>query len=433
MGGIGEGLLIPFLIGEGEGGGGGEGEGGGHLVPGNQRVARNPFTYRAFDLLTWEPLDPLPYYGVKFGRTLNQPGAFNGDLALTDPGVQKLDWRNACRESKAALFVDLVGTLVWGGIVGTGKYTSSKKVREVAAVEFGSYFQRRLQARDYKETWEAGADPMTIAKTVIEDAKTVEAEGPGHIAGGINIVLNPASGSGQSVKVSYPGSSLQTVDSIVSTLSQMGFGVGFDYSYDCNYRSASTTPEVTCNIWYPLKGRTAEETGLVILARDCIDWEYSGDGTSQATEVTETGTTGLEAEIAVSNVPGFPLYQKATSRTQVTTAQQLTEIALGEIALLEYPVPSLTAWLKLSLPNAEGQYTPGELRLGEFDVGDRARFKVSPVGGGLNTDPRFPEGMDYEFRITSWTAMPEDSGTPKVQIDMGAPPLGFVPAPVPPW
>ena len=38
----------------------------------------SPYVYRAWDLTTLAPLDPLPYRGVTVGRQMTQPGPFAG-------------------------------------------------------------------------------------------------------------------------------------------------------------------------------------------------------------------------------------------------------------------------------------------------------------------------------------------------------------------
>ena len=132
----------------------------------------NPFSYPARDLLTWEPLDALPYQGVTFGRILDQHGAWLGSLPLASEQVKRFDWKAATEPSSTALFVDLQGTLVWGGIVWTANYESDdpNHLLKVGAAEFGTYFAHRLQAADYSTLWEHGEDPMKVIRRIIEDA-----------------------------------------------------------------------------------------------------------------------------------------------------------------------------------------------------------------------------------------------------------------------
>jgi hypothetical protein len=408
----------------------------------------NPFSYLARNLLTWEPLDTLPYQAVTFGRILDQHGAWMGQLPLASPKVQRFSWKESTLPSKTALFVDLNGVLVWGGIIWTSNYESTdpSHTLKVGAVEFGSYFTHRIQAKDYSTLWEAGEDPMKVIKRIVEDAQEKEFEGPGYITGEkIPIVLNGDTGE-SSISVSYPASSLQTIDSINSTLTQMGYGAGYDFSWDVAYLPGTRTPGVTLNLWFPLKGRTAEESGIVILGKDTVKWTYPVDGTQQADAVTETGSgTGGLLPVTASSLPpvtgnhistespdGYPLLEKATSRTQITTEELLEKLALGDLALFNYPVPTPSIVLAVPLPGTPAA-ARANLALGEFDSGDRLIFRIDPIaGGGQNTSPRFPEGMEYEWRINQWTCTPSDKGLSTVQLDVGMPPLGYVPAPAPP-
>jgi hypothetical protein len=296
-----------------------------------------------------------------------------------------------------------------------------------------------LQAEDYGTIWEAGEDPMKVARRIIEDAQGKESEAgqPGYLSGSkIPVVLNPAAGSGQKVIVSYPGSSLQTVDSIISTLTQMGYGTGFDISYDVAYIPGTKVPAITINLWWPLKGRNAAETGIVVLGMDTVKWTYPEDGEQQGTEVTETGGTGTTPEVAEPEkpLPGYPLMQKVIAHSQITTSQQLDEIAIGDLALYLYPTVTPSIVLPVGLPASERS----TLRLGEFDVGDRMIFRVDPVTpngfgvAGENTSPRFPEGMEHEWRINSWTCTPRDTGLSTVQLDLGVAPLRATNSPPPP-
>lgn len=400
----------------------------------------NPFKYLARDLLTWAPLDSLPFVSTSFGKVLDQHGPWSGKLPLPQmwdaaTNTFLFDWKDATRTSRTALFVDIQGTLVWGGIIWTTNYESDDQTHSLAvgATEFGSYYQHRLQADNYESTWpEPGEDPMKIIKRVIEDAQTAEHEGPGYITDSkIPIVLHGPTGSTYDVFVQYPGTSLQTIDSINSTLTQIGYGPGFDFSWDVEYLPGTNVPAVQLNLYRPLRGRTAQESGIVILAGDTVKWTWPEDGSEQANEVTETGsgTGGLEPAKASANLPGYPLLQKATARTQITTESLLETIALGDLALYVYPVVSPVIVLAASLPDTPAQERK-TLALGEYDVGDRFTFKVTPMAqGGPHIDYRFPEGMECELRINAWTCTPADHGLSTVQLTCGPPPLGYVPPP----
>lgn len=406
----------------------------------------NYFSYPAWDLVAAEPLDTLPYEGVSFGAPLNQPGSFKGQLslaALANAAVQQalgtqggpvFSYQRATSCSNTALFVDFAGTLIWGGILWTSDYDSSdkQKLLKVGATEFGSYFQSRIQAADYGATWAAGQDPMFIAQQVIDDALV-----KGTVMGGITLKLNPSGGEGgPQITPSYPGTSLQTIDSIVSILSQMGYSIGFDYTFDCSYIPGTTTPQVVMNIWYPRKGRTAANSQLVLLSTDCT-FTYSVDGTQQATSITETGSGSGTMSPATASVslPAYPLLEKAFARSQINDDGTLAAVALGDLGVLCYPIVSPTFTVPVTPPDpVTGQVPPtAPLQLGTFDRGDDFIFRVDPIAGsGENIDPRFPNGCNFEWRINSWQCNVAEKGLSQIVINAGIPPLNTIPPPQPP-
>lgn len=382
----------------------------------------NPFTYPAWDLVSGAPLDPLPYKGVSFGKQVNQPGPWAGMLPLADPRVQKLAWNDASKTGKALLAVDLFGTLIWGGLVWTRKYRKSQKQLVVGATDVGSYFKARLQAADYSATFPENT-AIEIVKKVVEDALTVA-----NLEPGITFVVREV-GVVPDVEAKYPGTSLQTLESIVNTLSQMGYGAGFDYSFDVAYVPGTTEPMITMTVWFPRQGRLANETGIVLLDGDMLDWEYPEDSTLQATEITVmgSGVGGTVPATASTVVPGYPLLQRTVSHAQILNQQVLDEIALGELGVAAHPV--VTPWVELPL-RFEGN---DPLLPGEFTLGDDLIWRIDPVAGaGTNTSPRFPEGMEAEWRSNAWSLAVADAGVSTLHLDLGIPPVSTLPPPAPP-
>jgi hypothetical protein len=412
-------------------------------------VTENPFTYPAWDLVAAEPLDSIPYVGVSFGAPLSQPGSFKGQVSLpalagaaiaaaqTAGTGPQFAYMRATSCSNTALFVDFAGALIWGGILWTSDYDSAdpQKLLKVGASEFGSYFQSRTQAQDYTATWAAGEDPMVIAQQVVEDALAV-----GTIFGGITLTLNPAGGEGgPKITPSYPGTSLQTIDSIVQVLSQMGYGIGFDYTFDAAYLPGTKTPSITLRFHYPRKGRPFSQSQLVLLAADCDSFTYPVDGGQQASDIAETGSGVGQVLPATASVPAgppfsaYPRLDRTFSRSQINDDGTLAQVTLGDLFLYCHPAVSPTFTVPVTLPGADGTIAPeAPLQFGTFDRGDDFLFRVDPVAdGGENTDPRFPEGHSFEWRINSWQCNVADQGQPQIVLSAGIPP-GIFPPPQPP-
>jgi hypothetical protein len=338
--------------------------------------------------------------------------------------VQQFDWRDATRPGKTLLCVDQGGTLVWSGIMWTRTYRKTQAGKlPLGASELTSYLGRRLQAENYESTWLAGETATGIVQRVIDDALTA-----GSFGGGLALsVVVHEEYEPPKVTAQYPSASLQTIESIMSTLSQMGYGAGFDYSIDAQYRSGTKEPELVINLWFPRMGRTYAENGIVLMDKDCLDWEYPENGTSQAWVVTETGsgTGGIVPATTNAELGGeYPLLERTASHTQVISEETLVKIGFGDCQQTCYPV--VTPWIELDA-------LAGPLTLGEFALGDDVLWRVDPVAGaGNNTNPRFPDGMVFEWRIVGWTCTPSDAGVSKLLLDLALPPISSIPPPAPP-
>ncbi len=500
------------------------------------------FTYRAFDLVTTSPLDSLPYVGVSFGEVLNDVGPFQGNLPLTDPRVQALDWADATRTGRTALFVDLDGALVWGGIIETQRYqeAAAGKPLVIGASTFQSYFLQRLQAADYtvpnaaSAYWNASpADPMLVAEQIIMNAQStavtfvsvqqtsapsgtgivtsLSVTGPtgtggltvaipsgtmftiagdpnspvivftttaaaaigattlavslgtqsvtttippgnilignapiglGAIGGnglngtqlGIAVIVNGATPQGNWVTTAYPATQLQTIDSIVQTLSQMGYTAGFDYSFDVAYLPGTKIPAITLNFWYPRKGMLAQQSGIVLTKSQLIDFTYPVDSTTQSPGIAETasGTGGLTT--AVVSAPsvvaaGYPPLEQVISRTNINNADTLEGCAVGDLDLYANPVVTPTVTVPLALPQPGGGTDPTQIGFADFSIGDDLILRFDPIasGTGLNASPRFPNGLNFEFRITQWLCTVPDAGLPTLKFTLGLPPSNVNP------
>lgn len=421
----------------------------------------NPFTYHAYQIMTWEPLGTLPYTNVTFGHSLNAVGSFSGQLVLTDPDVQSMGWQQATIPGATALFVDYLGRIVWGGMITGTNYTesSSPKALSVTAQTFHAWAQQRLQVYDYSTLWAYGEDPLQITLRFVTDAIGQSFSGivPGcNIGGpGIQVVIN--GGPAPPAVVTYPGTSLQSIDSMMNTLSQMGYGAGFDYSWDCAW-NGGMVPEVTLNLWYPRQGRTFGQDGLVIHRGNVIDWTYPEDSTQQSDSVfvvgsttAATGGTVPVGGIAQSVIAeGWPLLEKAYSHVQINDEEVLIGVAEGLLGQSAYPVVTPTITLPIPLPNVSrfssypNALDPSMLTFGDFGLGDDVQFVIDPViqaaanapFGSVNyhdnCSPRFPEGMNFAFRITGWAATVPAKGIPTLLLDLAVPPFEAFPPPMAP-
>lgn len=417
-------------------------------------------TYWLYDFLSGALLGSLPFRGVSFGSQLNNPGQFQATLDLTDPRVRNANPIALTTPSRTTLVVDYGGAIVWAGLLQTRDWAvdasgqSTTRALTIQASELWSYFHQRVQATDYSAPpysgiyvnpttmpiWDAASsgstwDPMLIAGQVISDALSFSQSAAiphGNPLGGIQVAWNflpytsyvsdpSACPSANYINQTYPFTSLQTVDTIVTQLSQLGYGVGFDFGVDVAYSGAPGTPPVaTVNLSYPRRGRTVAQNNLIVDLSRARKYRFPEDGTQTANQVYETGGSG--AIDVTENVnplnAGYALFERVISRSQLTSANimsLLAQTAYTDLFSFSWPpvVPSLT----LDLFGTDPQF-------GTFTVGDDLQVFL-PAAAQSDSGPfdeRFPAGLNQEWRITSWKATVADEGDSTLDLTLNQPP-----------
>lgn len=417
----------------------------------------NPITYVAFDLYTGKFLGRVPLAGVTFGSQILNPGTLNGTINIASQAVRNLDVLSATQPARTCLCVDYMGSLVWGGIIWGRSYTFSKRELQVQATELWSYFNSRDQATDYSappysgltgpsttmSIWDASAtdssgvyDPILIAWQILSDALTQVTNG--NILGGMSIAANSyqsasaylASGTatpqGDYLNVTYPLASIQQISSIINLLASNGLGVGFDYAVDVAYSSGRwSSPAATVNLSYPHRGRAYADNGLVLNCGQAIDYQVPEDGTQTANTIYEQGTSG-SLSVSQNAIPiqgGYPILEQIKSRANITSANVLAVLkVLGISDLFQFSYPVAT-------PNVTVDLFSGPIPLGEFIVGDNCRWLVPAKVGAEMFDPRFPNGLDEEWRIIAYQATVADEGQSTIAFTLGLPPAATISGP----
>lgn len=371
-------------------------------------------TYSVRDVMTGTLLGELPLTGVRWSWVLNGAGSFTGKLNVADPRVALLDWKALTQPSRAALWVGVNGALVWGGMVTARTRDRSTMSVSVTAADWASYLGRRQQAKDYATTWAtASASPLVIGETMVNDALQAVGSLP------ITVVTDGTVPGAYWIQASFPGSQRQTLQSVLSMLAGMGYGVGFDYAADVTGTLDDPAAQVTLS--YPRRGRIAGETGLVIeVTPDALGDAWTEDGTRQATSVSEmsTGSGGVQQQTqwAPAFGEGYPLLERQLSHSSMssTPADQsvLAATLAGDIGRLAYP--PLTATVPIPA------FT-GSVAVGEFLVGDDVRVRAGTGGAGI-PDPLFPEAVDTYLRIVQATVHVADQGVSTMTLSLTTPP-----------
>lgn len=399
-------------------------------------------TYLAYDLMSGSMIDELPLTGVKWSQRLNAAGTFEGKLQLSDPRVQRLDWRDATRPARTALYVDVGGSLVWGGIIWARDYDATSRVLTVRGSEFWSYFASRVQARDYTSppgtsNWPTNpADPLLVAAQLVLDAVAV----PGSALAGLNVSYNgygsasaylassTAVPQANYVSPSYPMSQLQTIDSMVSMLAMMAYGFGFDYAIDVAYSGGpGSQPVRTLTLSYPRRGRSASQTDFVVdVSGAVLQWSYTEDGTKAANRVWETATgsggQATDASWSQATSAGYPLLEAIDSNSNLTTVSGsapgplLSALADAALARAAYPPAGLTVTVDMF----------GDPLVGDYLCGDDIRVVVpAQTAVGSVYDERFPNGSDSYWRIVAIDVTVPEQGIATARLTCDMPPLSF--------
>jgi hypothetical protein len=402
---------------------------------------------------------------VTFGQRLNAAGSFSGDLNLRDPKVQQLNPLVGTRPGRTMLCIDIDGTLEWCGIVWTRRYTSSTGLMTISGQEVWSYFNYRLQAKDYTagilgstypgySWWGGGASPMDVqfaSAAIVADALTqvgnvwtnagsygVAAFNPslvtaqlGTALSSLKILVATNIPSGDWSIASYPLSQRQTISQIITTLSSTGYGVGYDFGIDVAWSGLSgSTPEMQLTFSWPTRGRDVSVTGNVIDIGQDTDYEWDEDATSSLNNIFATasgagasaGLTGggsavgtpIQANDSTPLVDGYPLMEGTQGYTQVNTQAELEACALGDLGQLEWPIttPGLT------LP----MFSPAGVQpsIGQFIMGDNIRIIMA-------ADDRFPASFDTTMRVVAVDYTVPDQGAPTMKLTFNMPLTGGAP------
>ena len=234
---------------------------------------------------------------------------------------------------------------------------------------------------------------------------------------------------------SYPVTQFRYVIDIINELSQMGYGLGFDYGFDITYLEPFVQiPFCTLNIAYPRRGVSGSAVTLVINRGQMIGFRYTESSKGQAIGLAETasGSGGIpsqilsESELLTNN--NFAPIEGAISHSRVNSPNVLAGLALGDLQQLANPLVTPTVTVPLALADYAGNIDPTQIALTDFTIGDDVILRIDPFlqgdAWGPNNDPRFPNGMNYEFRIVAWTCTIPDDGVATIVFQLDTPPLG---------
>jgi hypothetical protein len=366
------------------------------------------YTYLFCDLLTDTLIAELPLTDVSYGTILNGIGTLRGHVPYADETLP-LDPEAATVPGRTAVYVDRDGVIVWAGILWTRTPSPSGPGRDIQCAEFLSYYQRRY----IKETLSTDAAKVTDTDLMPNGQRLyteqmwlvwsllVYAHNQPSGNSGISTHLLTGTPTGISRTATYPGHERHEIYKAISDLAQAEDG--FDFGVEVGWTSAANNQPPRRykrhRIWYPRRGRTAANSGLVFAhggtASSIVDYNWPENATELATETSGIGEGDgedtLQATAQATDLlnSGWPLLESVTRWDGVTQQAQLQALTNGDVTAKSRAMvqPRFTV---------EADADPA---FGSYQVGDEALFVIED-------SHRMPGGREQVLRIVTIDAIP---------------------------
>ncbi len=382
--------------------------------------------------VTNEILADLPFAHLSFTRPVNSAGRAQISIPLNDPRLEKLDVLGATQRLRTTLWVEYAGVLLFGGFVTQRRYTRSTQILQVTANSFSWYFSHRLQAKDYSFTFLAPTDPMAIATTLAGDAMSVQnsalnRNAPTNV--GIPWVIDQVGVTPLTnwVSMSYPMIQIQTLQMMIQTLTEMGYGVGFDYADSAAY-DANHNPYGIWTIANPYVGRSPQETKLVLDWAQSIEGIVSEDGSRTANHLVELSTAAGSVMVFGTNAPSqieYLLHERLEMHPDINSTPivqlVLESLAQSDLVLHAFGLDKLEVTLPAELAN---QPTGSSFSVRDFAPGDgvTVSYLLPPTDISKN-DPRFPHGYTGFWRIIDTDVRVPSEGVATMKLTLNVLPM----------
>jgi hypothetical protein len=378
-------------------------------------------TYKFTDLFKFRTLAELPLNAVTFSKCVNAAGPWAATLNIEDLQVQRSNWLAATDENKTALWVDIDGTLVYGGICQNRKYTLSKGQVALSGTDFCGYTSQRRQAANYtsytdpeghKWSTKPGAAVLRIAYYVLKQAIEKKYSIP------IRVVTEGVTPEEYWQTFSAPIEQQKTLAAILSELQGLGYLVGIDYACDVFFENGRPVAQITLS--YPRRGGDATTLEVSSLT----ELEYDGDGSGQGNIIAElaggTSARTYEVEWKKALEEGYPLYELVESHSSTSESEEsanfLAAYAAGDLSMYAYPTTAPVATLPLF----------GTPAIFDLSVGADTTLLIPKVAGAQpGSNPRFPEGLKYLFRSSRIDVTIPDEGVPTMALTLNTLPNLF--------
>lgn len=372
------------------------------LVPGREGMPEHTYTYLFCDLRTDTLLAELPLADVSYSYELNGIGTLRATVPYTDETLP-LDPETATMPGRTAVYVDRDGVLVWGGIVWTRQPTTGGK--QIQASEFLSYYQHRYVKKTLSTDTSLLINPSFVdagGQRLYSDQKFLvwsllryaQDQPGGNI--GINIDALATGADGITRTATYFGYERPEIYKAISELAASDDG--FDFGIEIGWTSAANNQPPTryrrARTWFPRRGRTAAESGLVFSKGggfgSILDYDWPEDGTAVVTEMSGLGAGSGEARIVKTATAqdmldaGWPLLEGVATYDGVVDEAQVQGMTRADLEARSQAQTQPTFEVSADTDPAFGSY----------QVGDEALFVIDP-------EPQSPAGRSGVLRIVS--------------------------------
>jgi hypothetical protein len=349
------------------------------------------YTYLACDLRTNAILAELPLAGVRWDDELNEPGSLSGSINLYDTRLRVQDVRDATLPARTALYVDLDGVLVHGGIIWKRRRTTGGL--EIETAGFLSYFARQRIT--------ALAEFSSVDQfTIVRDLLTAVAGKPG---GDIGLDLGSGT-SGVNRDRTYPAEDNKQVLEAIQQLSQVinGFDLAINVAYD-----EDNLPGKNLVLGYPRLGRRQELTELLLEYPGNVSeytWPEEGDRMVTTALVRGEGETDTTPTASLTNATliagGYPSLEDEWSFSGVTVQATVDDYAEALLAAHAAPVvlPSFTIPAGIDDPP-----------LASYGPGDDVHVRITDSTWWPETSSGTP-GYDGYMRLVRRSVAPDPGG-----------------------
>jgi hypothetical protein len=358
------------------------------------------YTYLFCDLRTDTLLAELPLSGVSYSYELNGIGTLRATIPYNDETLP-LDPETASQPGRTAVYVDRDGVLVWGGIIWTRQ--NAKGGKQIQASEFLSYFQHRYVKKTLSTDTSLLIDPAYVDQGgqrlygdqmwIVWSLLRYAQDQPG---GSIGIDVNPLAGPPHGITrtATYFGYERPEIYKAIAELAAADDG--FDFGVEIGWTSAANNQVPRryrrARTWFPRRGRTAQESGLVFSKGgghgSIIDYDWPEDGTSLVTEMSGLGAGSGEARIVETAAAtdlinsGWPLLEGVATYEGVVDEAQVQGLTNAD----------LSARSRADVQPKFEVAADGDPAFGSYSVGDEALFVIDP-------EPQSPAGRQGVLRI----------------------------------